>query len=126
MAREKIELEYLFRASPAILYTFFTTPSNLVRWFCDEVEIEDETYIFSWEGAEEEADLVEDVQDERLRFKWVDADDDDEYLEVRFSKSEVTNQTILEITDFADDDEVGDQKQLWENQIAKLRQETGS
>ena len=126
MAREKIELEYLFRASPAILYTFFTTPSNLVRWFCDEVEIEDETYIFSWEGAEEEADLVEDVQDERLRFKWVDADDEDEYLEIRFSKSEVTNQTILEITDFADDDEVSDQKQLWENQIAKLRQETGS
>jgi hypothetical protein len=41
------------------------------------------------------------------------------------SRSPVTGETIFEITDYCDDDEVADQKQLWENQIGKLRQETG-
>ena len=38
---------------------------------------------------------------------------------------ELTNETVLEITDFADEDEVEEQKELWANQIKKLRIETG-
>ena len=40
MERKKITIEFLLRASPAILYQFFTTPSNLVRWFCDGVDVQ--------------------------------------------------------------------------------------
>ena len=36
-----------------------------------------------------------------------------------------TRETILEITEFCDEDEVEDQKQYWENQMKQLRQETG-
>ena len=91
MERVKFDMEFLFKASPAILYKFMTTPSCLVRWFCDEVDIEADEFSFSWEGYEEKAELVDDIEEERLRFIWEDAEDG-EYLEFRFSKSPVTNE----------------------------------
>ena len=126
MKRVKIDLEFIFRASPAILYKFLTTPSCLIRWFCDEVDINGSKFTFVWSGAEEFAELIEDVENERLRFRWDEADSDEEYLEFRMSKSPVTGETILEITDYCDEDEEEDQKALWESQITLLKQETGS
>ncbi len=125
MKRVKIDLEFIFRASPTILYQFVTTPSCLIRWFCDEVDIQGDIYTFSWGGAEEVAEMVDDIEDERVRFQWENADDH-EFLEFRFERSPVTGETILEITDFCDEDEIDDQKQLWDSQIKTLRQETGS
>lgn len=124
MKRVPIDLEFLFRASPAMLYKFLTTPACLVRWFCDEVEINNSEYIFIWEGAEEGAQLVEDSEDECVKFE-MDEYEDDEYMQFRLSKSPVTNETIMEIRDFCDEDEVEDQKQLWESQIERLRREVG-
>jgi uncharacterized protein YndB with AHSA1/START domain len=124
MERVKFTLEFIFKASPAIVYKFFTTPSCLVRWFCDEVDIQGETYTFSWSGSEEEAELIEDIENEKLRFRWEEAEDE-EYLEFDISKSPVTGETILVITDFCDDDEVDDQKQLWHSQMEDLRKEMG-
>ena len=125
MQRVKYDMEFIFRASPTILYQFITTPSCLVRWFCDEVDINDEIYSFVWDGSEEEAEMVDDIEDERIRFKWLDADDPDEFLEFRMYKSDVTNETILEITDYCDDDEVDAQRDLWESQIKEMRKECG-
>ena len=88
------------------------------------MDIEEGVYTFSWEGSDERAKLVDDVEDERIRFVWEDADEG-EYLEFRMEKSPVTGETVLELTDFADSDEVEDQKQLWESQFKVLRQETG-
>lgn len=124
MDRAKFTQEFLFRASPAIVYKFLTTPSCLTRWFCDEVDINNEVYSFIWSGEPEDAEVIQDVEDELLSFRWDDAEDD-EYLEFRISKSPVTGETILEITDFADEDEVDDQKALWETQMQRLREEMG-
>ncbi len=124
MKRVSFTSEFLFRASPTILYRFVTTPSCLIRWFCDEVDITGEIYTFSWQGAPEIAEMIDDIEDERVRFHWEDSDDG-EYLEFRFSKSPVTGENILEITDFCDEDEVDEQKDLWASQIKMLRQETG-
>ncbi len=124
MKRVQIDMEFIFRASPTILYKFFTTPSCLIRWFCDEVDIEGEIYSFSWDGAAETAEMIDDIEDERIRFQWED-EDEDEYFEIRMAKSPVTGETILEITDFCDDGDQDDQRQLWESQIKVLRQETG-
>lgn len=125
MKRIKIDLEFIFRASPKILYQFWTTPSCLIRWFCDEVDINDGVYSFSWDGYPELAALVEDIEEERIRFKWEEAEDKEEFLEVRMTRSPVTAETILEITDYCDEDELAEQKLLWESQIKRLRQETG-
>ena len=125
MNRAHFTLEFLFRASPTILYKFITTPSCLIRWFCDEVDIQDDRYTFMWNGAEEVAEMIDDFEDELVRFRWDDAEDEEEYLEFKLSKSPVTGETILEITDYCDEDEVEDTKQLWDSQIKVLRQETG-
>lgn len=124
MKRVSFEMEFIFRASPAILYTFLTTPACLVRWFCDGVDINSDVFTFTWDGSEENAEMVDDIQEERVRFKWEDADED-EYLEFRMYKSGVTNETVLEITDFCDDDEVDSQQDLWNTQMTVLRSECG-
>jgi len=124
MKRVKINLEYIFRASPAILYTFLTTPACLVRWFCDEVDILEDVYTFTWQGDDEIAELVDDIEEERVRFVWEDAEDG-EYLEFRMYKSDVTNETVMEITDFCDEIEEKEQQDYWENLLVVLRKETG-
>lgn len=127
MERVKIQLEYLLRASPTLLYQFFTTPSALVRWFCDGVDIHGNgIYTFEWSGTEEVAQLTEDIEEELVRFRWLDDEREGEYLEFKITISPVTGETILEITDFCDADEVEEQKALWETQIRQLRKETGS
>jgi len=124
MKRVSFEMEFIFRASTAILYTFLTTPACLVRWFCDGVDINTDVFTFTWDGADENAEMLDDIQEERVRFKWEDADEG-EYLEFRMYKSGVTNETVLEITDFCDDDEVDSQMDLWNTQLKKLKTECG-
>lgn len=125
MGRIKLSMEYLFKASPTILYQFFTTPSCLVRWFCDEVDIQGNIYTFGWSGFAESAELVDDIEEERVRFIWDAAENDNEYLEFRISEAPVTGETILEVIDFCDDDEINDQRQLWDTQMQRLQHETG-
>ncbi len=125
MNRVSFEMEFLFRASPTILYKFLSTPNCLIRWFCDSVDITDDVFTYTWDGAEEVAQLIDDIENERLKFKWEDAESDEEFLEFRFKKSPVTGETICEISDWCDSDEVDEQKQLWTTQMAQLRRETG-
>ncbi len=126
MERVKIHIEYLLRASPTILYQFFTTPSALVRWFCDGADIHgDSIYTFKWSGYDEIAKLTEDIEEELVRYTWLDPREG-EYLEFKISISPVTGETILEITDFCDEDEKEEQRELWDAQIKQLRKETGS
>ena len=119
--RTSFDQEFIFKASPAILYQFLTYPDRLVSWFCDGADIQDEIYTFEWDGSEEEWEMIDDIQEERVKFRILDNDDEDEYLEFRMYKSDITNETILEITAFADDDEIDEERTFWENQIKKLR-----
>ncbi|MBK8626885.1 MAG: activator of HSP90 ATPase 1 family protein [Saprospiraceae bacterium] len=125
MKRVKIDLEFIFRASPTIIYNFVTTPACLVRWYCEEVDITSDTYNFYWSGSTETAHLIDDIEDERVRFKWDEAEDENEYLEFRMYKSDVTNETIFEITDYCDEDEVQEVKDLWATLVVELRKECG-
>ena len=124
MKRVSFDMEFIFRASPTILYQFLTTPACLTRWFCDSVDINQDVFTFAWQGNEEVAELMDDIEDERLRFHW-DGAPPNEFLEFRMYKSPVTDETVLEITDFANEDEIEDQQLFWESQMKTLRQETG-
>jgi uncharacterized protein YndB with AHSA1/START domain len=124
MARKKINLEYIFRASPAIIYTFVTTPECLVRWYCDDVDINSDIYTFIWSNNAETAYMIDDIEEERVRYKWKNAPDE-EYLEFRIYKADVTNETILEITDFCDDDEVQETTDLWNTLMVEMKKESG-
>ncbi|HQW91559.1 MAG: ATPase [Chitinophagaceae bacterium] len=118
-------LEYPVRCSPGILYEFLITPAGLQEWFADKVDERDGQFSFSWNGTEEKAELIDSEEDKFVRFRW-DHMGKDEYFEWRIDKSEVTNQTILVISDFADKKEIKDQSQLWEYQVKELFHRLGS
>jgi hypothetical protein len=69
--------------------------------------------------------LIDSEDDKFVRFRW-DYMGKEEYFEWRIEKSEVTNQTILVISDFADKKEIKDQSQLWEYQVKDLFHRLGS
>ena len=118
-------LEYPVRCSPGILYEFLRTPAGLQEWFADKVDERDGQFSFSWNGTEDKAELIDSEEDKFVRFRW-DHMAKDEYFEWRIDKSEVTNQTILVINDFADKKEIKDQSQLWEYQVKELFHRIGS
>ena len=64
---------------------------------------------------------------DRIRFKWLESEDDDSFFEIKIQVDALTKDVSLIITDFADDeDEVEEAKQLWENQITELRHTIGA
>ena len=95
------------------------------EWFADKVDERDDQFSFSWNGTEEKAELIDSEEDKFVRFRW-DYMTKDEYFEWRIDKSEVTNQTILVISDFADKKEIKDQSRLWEYQVKELFHRIGS
>ena len=118
-------LEYPVRCSPAILYEFLRSPSGLHEGFADEVYERDGVFTFNWNGTEDKAKLLDQEQDKFVRFQW-DHMAKDEFFELSINKSEVTNQTILVIKDFADKKDVKDQSQLWEYQVKDLFHRIGN
>lgn len=125
MERVKLQMDFVFRASPAILYQFLTTPSCLVRWFCDEVDAGDDHFTFFWGESAETATIIDDIEAELLRLQWEEMEEEGEFLEFRISESPVTGETILELSDFCDADELDDQRKYWQKQISQLRVECG-
>jgi uncharacterized protein YndB with AHSA1/START domain len=115
----KYTVEYPVRCSPAILYEFLSSSSGLQEWFADKVEDSDGVFSFSWSGSSEDAEVIEKEENKFIRFHWVDSPKD-EYFEFSIEKSEVTNQTILVIHDYAEKKDIKDQSQLWQTQVKEL------
>lgn len=123
--RQKYEQEYVINTSPKILYNFLATPSGLAEWFADDVNSRGDNYIFEWDGSEEEAELIGKKKGEFIKFKWLEADDEEEYFEFRIEIDDITGDLSLIITDFADDDELEESQMLWDSQINELTQIIG-
>lgn len=118
-------LEYPVRCSPVILYEFLSTSTGLQEWFADKVEDKDGLFTFSWNGSSQEAEVIASEENKSIRFHWLDAPQD-EFFEFSIDKSEVTNQTILIIHDFADKRDIKDQSLLWETQVKDLFHRLGN
>jgi len=119
-------VEYPVRCSPGILFEFLSTSSGLQEWFADKVEDEDGIFSFSWSGgAAEDAEVVDKEENASIRFHWLDSPKD-EFFQFSIERSEVTNQTILVINDFAEKKDIKDQSQLWETQVKDLFHRLGS
>ncbi len=116
--------EYVVKSSPAILFDFVTTPSGLVQWFADKVDINGDTITFNWKGSEESALIIDWIEEDRVKYRW-EWSEDDEFFQFRIYKNDITSDTILEITDFSEPDEVDDQKRLWDSQVTRLIRAVG-
>jgi hypothetical protein len=128
MGKEKFELEYLLHTSTKVLEDLISTPSGLSEWFADDVNIEDDVYTFIWDGSEEQATRISKKNAEKVRFKWLedDEDDSDAYFELTYKVDPLTNAVILTITDFAEPHELAESKLLWEQQIGDLKRTLGA
>lgn len=124
--KKKVQIEYpLNPASGSILWGAISTPSGLQRWFADNVTRIGKTFVFRWGKTEtREANLVNSRAEQFVRFHWND-ETDRSYFELRINYNELTNDHLLEVTDFAEADEEGDVRNLWNSQIENLRRICG-
>jgi len=125
MAKQLYTLEFPVRCSPVILYEFLASPAGLQEWFADRVDDRDNIFSFTWNGTIEKAEVLEKEQDKFIRFHWLHTPKE-EFFEFKIEKSEVTNQTILVIKDFAEKKEIKDQSMVWNYQVKELFHRLGS
>jgi len=124
----RYELEFPITSSPQLLYQYISTPSGLQEWFADHVNSRGECYTFIWDGSEEKARLAAKKSGEKVKFRWLDDDEQDTeyYFELRIIEHELTKDVSLFVIDFAFEADMKEAAQLWENQIADLKQVIGS
>jgi len=124
--RVKIEIEYMLRTSPKILYNMISTPSGLSEWFADDVNIRGNVLTFFWDGSEEKAQILNKVKDQFIRFQWDYDEGEEAYFEFRIKIDALTREVALIITDFVEEDEEDSARSLWESQLEDLRRVLGA
>ncbi len=122
---KKYTLEYMIRSSPMVLYNFLTSTTGLSQWFADSVDNDGPIFYFTWNGSTEAAEMLSTEDDDFIRYRW-EYYNEDQYFEFRIEKTEITGDTILYITDFAEEKEVESQKRLWDSQIKNLIMRIGA
>tara|TARA_Y200000002_G_scaffold178164_1_gene146794 strand:+ start:2527 stop:2919 length:393 start_codon:yes stop_codon:yes gene_type:complete len=124
----KFEVEYPIHASPSMLYQYISTASSLSEWFADNVNSRGIIFSFFWDDTEEKAELLSSKSNSFVKFRWLDGTDDQDkyYFEIRIVVDEITKDVSLIVTDFSYEDEVEENKMLWDNQISDLKQVIGS
>lgn len=127
MERKKIHLEYLLNAtSKSILWAAISTPTGLEGWFADRVQSDNKLVsFFLGKNERRDAEIIALRSYAYIRFRWLDDPHVREYFELKMTNSELTNDFVLEVTDFADVDEVHDMSGLWDSQIETLRRTCG-
>lgn len=121
----KYTTQIILGTSPeSIVWTYISSGPGLERWFADSVSENGRLFTFSWQGSERQAKIVEEIPGELIRFHWLDAEPDT-YWEMRILVDEITDDTVLIVTDFADDGEEEDDKELWNAQGIELKHVLG-
>jgi uncharacterized protein YndB with AHSA1/START domain len=124
--KQLFTLEFPVRCSPTILWDFLSTAAGLQEWFADKVDEWEGTFSFSWSGGvPEKAELLELEEEHYIRYRW-SYQEKAEYFEFRIEKTEISNQTILIVKDFAEKSDIKDQSQLWQTQIKDLFHRLGA
>ena len=124
----RYEIEFPINSSPQLLYQYILTPSGLSEWFSDNVNSRGEYYTFIWDDSEENAKLVSKKTGEKVKFKWLDENgkDTEYYFELKIQVDEITNDVSLIVVDFSEEDELPENKLLWESLVSDLKHVIGS
>lgn len=124
--RKKIELEHIFSSSVKVLFSRLSTPAGLSEWFADDVFQKGNQFIFIWNGIEHQATLMDLKPNSYVRFRWNDAEDENEFFEFSIHVEPLTGEVALIITDFADESDVADATDLWNKQMDMLHRNLGA
>ena len=122
----KYTLEFQIKSSVSVLFNAISTPDGLSEWFANNVNWKGNVYTFIWDDSEEEAELLKKVNNQLIRFRWLN-EDDDTFFEFKIEVDPVTNDVTLFVTDFAEDEEEKENgAKLWETQVYALMKRIGS
>ena len=109
-----------------IIWNIISTPSGLEAWFADKVTAKDKLFTFQWGKTEKrQAELISCRTNNLVRFRWQDDEDRKSYFELKIVYNELTEDLMLEVTDWAEADEIDDLKDLWDSDIEKLKRVSG-
>jgi len=124
----KFEQEYLLKTSPKVLNSMVMTPSGLSEWFSDDVNVKEDIYTFYWDGSEEKARLLGKKANQFIKLRWLEDEEDgeDTFLEIHFEVDPMTKAVVLNLTGFADEDELEETQLYWENTINELKRVIGA
>ena len=124
----KFELEFPIQASPQMLYQYISSASGLSEWFAENVNSRGIIFSFFWDGSAEKADLLSSKSNKFVKFRWLDDSEDQDkcFFEIKIVVDEITKDVSLMVSDFSYEDEVEENKMLWESQISDLKQVLGS
>ena len=126
MKKEKFSVEYdMGSISPAVLWTYLSTSQGLENWFADQVNNTGKKFSFEWNKAVQYADQVGCRTGVFIKFRWDEEKVSKAYFEYRIHQIELTGNTILEVTDYAESDEKEGSIELWNLQIDDLKHKLG-
>jgi uncharacterized protein YndB with AHSA1/START domain len=120
----KVQLEFIVNCSPKVLYNRLSTASGLSEWFAEDVRVRGKKYTFIWGKSEETAEMTLLKENKLVRFSWID--EQETYFEFRILQDELTGDVSLIIVDFAEVDEVDENRELWNSQVSDLKHLLGS
>src|SRR5690606_37701872 len=115
--KERIQLEFLVRSGPAVLFELISTPSGFAEWYCTDVNVRGDQYTFLWPDEEESTTLIGRKLGEVIRFRRNDDDDEAAFFEFRVKVDAMTNEVALIVTDHAWPNEVEETRNLWNSQV---------
>ncbi len=129
--KEQFILDYLLKSSVKILFSRLSTPIGLSEWFADDVVLQDDILIFSWNKYSQKARIIGMKDSQYIRFQWIENNSDvesseSEYFEFKIYQDDLTGDVHLTITDHATLDEIDDAKELWDTQINDLKRLLGA
>lgn len=120
--KNKVVLEYVLSSqSVSMIWDAIATAPGLTSWFADDVTADGKDFSFTWGKNESRvAELINCRQNTYVRFHWLD-EEPGTYFEMRILKNELTSNYSLEITDFADSEDEGDVRSLWDSSMDALK-----
>lgn len=131
MNKQRFNTEYELQSNvESIIWTLISTPSGLQKWIADRVEGHDLSMTFTWGDPDREhetrsATITQMVRNTLIRLRWDDEVNPEAFWEIRMAKSDLTNDYVLEITDYALPEDLDDLKDIWQQNFEELHRNTG-
>ena len=130
-SKTKIVLEYGLNASkPSSVWPMVSEATELERWMADEVRRNGDKLEFVWGTTYQNKDMrtatiVKEQKNRLIRFKWDGDSDPEAYCEIKIETGEITNDCVLVITDFAEEEDADSLRELWDDNMEMLHRASG-
>ena len=124
-------MEYSLHSKSAnVIWNLLSTAEGLEIWIADKVDRDGDKLALKWGEVWKfsetwTATIVAEEKMQRIRWKWVDDEDEDAFVELAMVKSDITNDFTLLITDHAYEEDIDDLKNIWDRNLNRLHRKTG-